>query len=247
MLMIAAGVAGMVVAGVVAAWWLLTPGPGQGDGFPVSVRTHEAGEATRVLADQDTDSRPLSEYEVFERGGEELSAEEVTFTLVEDSVVEDCAGSVTGQHVEQALADAACTQVALGSYESSDHVAMVALFNLADTDGARAVAAALDSSADDGFLQPMDTDSALGTGYSEAELTVHGHYLVAVWAQRSDSTSPEERDNLSTALIALNKVDMAMFRRLSEHDSPEEQPAEEEPAEEQPAEEEPPEEQPAEQ
>ncbi|MDS1269341.1 hypothetical protein RIF23_03415 [Lipingzhangella sp. LS1_29] len=217
-----------------AVWWVLSGAENNGDGRPAAVRIHEANQAGRVLPDRDRDTRPLSEYEVFERGGEELTADEVTFTLTQHRVDEDCAAAVTGERVVEVLADAGCTQVAVGSYEAAEHVGQIALFNLEDTDGSRSVATALDQAAsaaqseqsdtdaagDAGFLRPDPADTPLGDGYSEAELTVHGHYLVAVWAQRSDSTSVTERDSLATPLIALNKIDMALFRRLSEHDAP---------------------------
>ncbi|MFC7328368.1 hypothetical protein [Marinactinospora rubrisoli] len=194
---------------------------------PNSYGVYTSRETTEVLADRETDPRPLAEQEVFERGNDEIDSQGMTFTLAASSLTDDCAQAVWGESVVQALADADCSQVARAGYTSEDHVGVAAILKLRDADAARAVAAALEppdgeEEAANGFLLPPSEEEPfdrLGAGYSAAEATVNGHYLVVTWVQSLSSTSPEERENLSGPLIALGNFDFPLFRRLLEHDT----------------------------
>lgn len=198
---------------------------------PVVYKVRDAGNMNEVLASREVDSRPLNEGELFERRNAEISSQSIDFTLAESDLTDDCAGAVWGEVATQALADADCTQVGRATYVSDAFFGVATVFNLADVEGSRAVAQALDlpepeegqeseEVADPGFVlapsgaEPFDR---LGRGYSAADAIVSGHYLVVVWVQPTDSESVEERVTLSTPLVALANFRDPLFRRMIEH------------------------------
>lgn len=204
----------------------------EGEGVPVALLAEEARQATEVLGDRETDPRPLTEREVFERGAEELSSQDVVFELHESELSEDCPAAVWGERVEEAVAAADCSQVARADYLADEYMGAVALFKLADAEAARELSAALEPQEEEpGFVAPLSSGEpfeALGAGYSAAEVTVNGHYLLVVWAQEHESASVEDRANLAAPLIALTQFEMPIYRRLAEHDLPEAEEAGEE-------------------
>ncbi|GAA1984649.1 hypothetical protein GCM10009799_07540 [Nocardiopsis rhodophaea] len=190
---------------------------------PVSYTVLGSGDSLNdVLASQDTDSRPLNEHEVFR--DEEISSQGITFKLADQALTEDCSEMVWGDDLKKALKGAGCTQAARGAYVSDDYVGLAVLFNLSDTDGSQAVADAMELPDDPdseagGFLVTGADDgdvAALGAGYNEAEATVSGHYLLVTWAQPKDSTSTEEKESLSSPLIALSSFRDLLFRRMTQ-------------------------------
>ncbi|WP_233515368.1 hypothetical protein [Marinitenerispora sediminis] len=214
-----------VVALVVVLVIQFTSGGGTEQAVPNSYRVYTSGETTEVLGDREIDPRPLAEQEVFERGNDEIDSQGMTFTLAAQALTDDCAQAVWGERVVQALQEADCSQVARAGYTSEDHVGVAAILKLRDTEAARAVAQALEPAGeedpDGGFLLPPSEEEPfdrLGAGYSAAEATVNGHYLVVTWTQSLSSTSPEQRENLSAPLIALGNFDFPLFRRLLEHE-----------------------------
>lgn len=198
---------------------------------PVVYKVRDAGNMNEVLASREVDSRPLNEGELFERRNAEISSQSIDFTLAESELTDDCAGAVWGEVLTQALADADCTQAGRATYVSDNFFGVATVFNLADVEGSRAVAQALDLPAleegqepedvvDPGFVmapsgaEPFDR---LGAGYSAADAIVSGHYLVVVWVQPADSESVEERVTLSTPLVALANFRDPLFRRMIEY------------------------------
>ncbi|WP_110048865.1 hypothetical protein [Nocardiopsis sp. L17-MgMaSL7] len=181
-----------------------------------------------VLASREQDTRPLNEGELFERHNSEISGQSLGFTLRDSDLTEDCSAAVWGEQVERALADADCTQAGRATYLSEDDVfGVVAVFNLADIEGSRAVAEAMElpeteegeEPADPGFvLSPSGEDplNRLGTGYSAADAIITGHYLVVVWVQPTDSESVDERVSLVTPLVTLANFRNPFFRRIGE-------------------------------
>ncbi|GAA1098930.1 hypothetical protein [Nocardiopsis composta] len=188
---------------------------------------YESERMSEVLADQEIDSRPLAEGEMFERDNEEIDSQGITFTLKAKSLEDDCSAAVWGDEAAAALADAGCTQAARAAYDSDDYVGVAALFNLRDAKAAQAVAEALEQpkSLEDkgpGFVaNPGGEDplTRLGTGYSRAEASVNGHYLMVVWAQDKSSEEPTEHQDLTSPLIALNSFKDPLYRRLGEVES----------------------------
>ncbi|MBB6172368.1 hypothetical protein HNR23_002428 [Nocardiopsis mwathae] len=214
-----------VIALVVALVLQFMPGAAAPEqSRPVSYTVIGSGDGlNEALASQEVDSRPLNESEVFR--DEEISSQGITFTLADRTFTEDCSELVWGEDLKQALADAGCTQAARGAYTSDDYVGLAVLFNLADTEGSRAVADAMelpddpDSDAGGFVLTGAGDDegtAALGAGYNEAEATVSGHYLLVTWAQPQGSTSAEEKESLSSPLIALSSFRDLLFRRMAQ-------------------------------
>lgn len=219
---VAAIVVGLLVlaGGGWAVWTFLLSG--DNERLPADAGIYSTKSLTEALVDREADPRELTEQELFERGGEELSSQGFTFTLDDSEILEDCAGAVWGERPTDALGATDCTQVARAAYSADEHIATVNLFNLADVESAEAFAEALEPAGgeDDGFLTVMDSDAVadLGSGYSTSEITVQGHYLMVTWVQDRSSTDPEERDSLAKPLRTLANFDMALFRRLLEHE-----------------------------
>ncbi|GAA3727231.1 hypothetical protein HDA32_003656 [Spinactinospora alkalitolerans] len=226
-LIVALGVAVVALVAVLVMEFVVGGSASAGRAVPASYEIYDSGEATEVLGDREVDPRPLAESEVFERGNDEIDSQGITFTLAAKSLTDNCAEAVWGERVAAALEEADCSQVARAGYTSDDYVGVATMFKLRDTDASQAVAAALeppeeDSDAEPGFLVPPGEEepfSGLGGGYSAAEATVNGHYLVVTWVQSLGSTSPEERENLTAPLIALGNFDFPLYRRLLEQEN----------------------------
>ena len=181
-----------------------------------------------VLSSRDKDTRPLNEGELFERHNSEISGQSLDFTLRDSDLTEDCSAAVWGDQIRQALTEADCTQAGRATYLSDDDVfGVVAVFNLADIEGSRAVAEAMElpeaeegeQPVDPGFVLSPSGESPLdrlGAGYSAADAIITGHYLVVVWVQPTDSESVDERISLVTPLVTLANFRNPFFRRIGE-------------------------------
>ncbi|MDA8369845.1 MAG: hypothetical protein M0026_08225 [Nocardiopsaceae bacterium] len=223
------GALGLAVVALVAV--LVVRFMAGGDAAPANAAPavygiYDSENISEVLSSQEQDSRALAEGELFERGNEEIESQGITFTLAASSLSEDCAAAVWGEAVQKALADAGCTQAARAGYTSGDHVGLAAMFNLRDTEAAQAVAEALQPPKDPeaeapGFVT-VPTEEApfdkLGAGYSAAEATVSGHYLVVTWVQSVDSTDPAEKESLTSPLIALGGFQDPLYRRVVQYE-----------------------------
>ncbi|RNL86508.1 hypothetical protein [Halostreptopolyspora alba] len=198
-------------------------GSAPADARPVSYQVDNVdGNVSETLPSREVDSRPLGESEVLERGNEEIESQGITFELAASTFTDACEEAVWGEEVQQALAEAECTQAAVGGYTSGDYVGVAAMFNLVDTDAAAAVADAMEppdshEAAAPGFVSVPDGESSLdtlGTGYSAAQASVNGHYLVVAWAQSTDPPAADERENLSAPVIALSNFRDPLFHRV---------------------------------
>ncbi|GAA3743618.1 hypothetical protein [Salinactinospora qingdaonensis] len=222
----ALGVAVIALVVVVLLRFVFGPSAAGGDAMPTAYAVYDSGEATEVLGERASDERLLSKTEVFDRGGEEIESQGITFTLAASDLTEDCSTAVWGEAVLTALGEADCTQAVRGGYTSDDYIGVTALFKLRDTEAAKAVASALQppeesGSGEGGFIVPPTEDAPfdrIGVGFSRAEATTYGHYLLVVWTQSTDSQSPEERENLTSPLIALTNFDFPVYRRVLEQE-----------------------------
>jgi hypothetical protein len=189
---------------------------------PAVYRVIDAGNMNEVLATREADSRPLNENELFGGRNAEISSQSIDFTLRDSTLAEDCAAAVWGEPAKAALAEADCTQVGRATYVSDSYFGVAAVFNLADAEGSRAVAAALaepegEGGEDPGFvLSPSGAEpfDRLGRGYSASDAVVSGHYLVLVWVQPTESDSVEDRVSLSGPLVALSNFRDPLYRRM---------------------------------
>ncbi len=197
---------------------------------PVMYRVIDTGGMNETLATREKDSRPLNEGELFANNNAEISSQSIDFTLRDSDLTEDCAAAMWGERARAALAEADCTQAGRATYVSDTYFGVTAVFNLADVEGSRALAAALaepeeqeggeaqeSAGSDLGFvLAPSGDDpfDRLGQGYSASDAIVSGHYLVLVWVQPTGSESVEERVSLSGPLVALANFRDPLYRRM---------------------------------
>ncbi|MBB4931029.1 hypothetical protein F4561_001849 [Lipingzhangella halophila] len=220
----AAVVAVVVIVVLGVQYFLGGSAGGPPDPRPVAYQIDNVeGNINETLTSREVDTRALSESEVLERGNEEIESQGITFELASTTFTDACEDAVWGEEVRQALADAECTQAAVGGYTSDDHVGVAAMFNLVDVDASAAVAEAMEppDSPDaeaSGFVSVPSGEASLddlGTGgYSAAQASVSGHYLVIAWAQSKDPPGADERENLSAPLIALTNFRDPLFRRV---------------------------------
>lgn len=201
---------------------------------PVMYRVIDTGRMNEVLASREGDGRPLNEGELFEGRNAEISSQSIDFTLRDSELTEDCAAAVWGEAARSALAEADCTQAGRATYVSDTYFGAATVFNLADVEGSRSVAAALaepgseeagegtaETGEDPGFVlapsgaAPFDR---LGQGYSASDAIVSGHYLVVVWVQPTDSDSVDTRVSLSSPLVALANFRDPLYRRMVQLD-----------------------------
>ncbi|WP_306369136.1 hypothetical protein [Nocardiopsis sp. CC223A] len=232
-------VAGVLVAALIGLGVVLYLDRGDGGGTdgpaphtrPVAYSVEGVGdnEMNTVLGTREADSRPLNEGELFGDRSAEISSRGIEFTLRDSELSEDCAAAVWGDEVARALADADCTQVGRATYVGDDYFGVTAIFNLADAEASGAVAAAMaEPELPEGEEPPTDAPvpgfviapsgaapfDRLGSGYSSAEATVSGHYLVVVWVQPTDSDSVEERVSLASPIVTLSNFRDPLYRRL---------------------------------
>lgn len=208
-------------------------GEGQADARrtrPVVYRIIDTGGMNEVLATREDDSRPLNEGELFGDRNSEISSQSIDFTLRDSHLTEDCSEAVWGQEAREALAEADCTQAGRATYVSDDYFGVAAVFNLADVESSRALAAALAEPEDEGeeatgpdpgfVLDPSGEEpfDRLGEGYSASDAIVSGHYLVIVWVQPTASESVEDRVSLSGPLVALANFRDPLYRRMVQLD-----------------------------
>lgn len=235
-------VAGVAVVALAVLGTVLYLGLGEDDGAgqaaqetrPVMYRVIDTGRMNDVLATREADSRALNAGELFESRNAEISSQEIDFALRDADLSEDCSTAVWGEQVQAALAEADCTQAGRATYVSDTYFGVTAVFNLADVEGSRAVAAAMNppeeaagdgedgaESAGAGFVLPpsgADPFDRLGEGYSASDAIVSGHYLVVVWVQPTGSDSVDERVSLSGPLVALANFRDPLYRRMVQLD-----------------------------
>ena len=168
--------------------------------MPSRYQVYESGQANELLANRDDDPRPFTERDFFREGDTDISSRELTFTLHAQDITENCTEAVWGPR------------------------AVAAVFKLRDIEASRALADGLAPADDDpegggGFLVPPTTEepfTQLGSGYSSAEATVNGHYLLVLWVQSKTSTSTEEIEVLQQPLVTLSRFDMPIYQRINE-------------------------------
>ncbi|MFI6576515.1 hypothetical protein ACIBFB_11985 [Nocardiopsis sp. NPDC050513] len=239
LLVVLAVVVALALVGVGAVLFLRSSDDGGGGAAPVQTRpaaytVRDIGDGSsvnEVLASREDDSLPLNESELFEgRNAEIANADEtIVFTLRDSDLAEDCSTAVWGQDLADAVADAGCTQVGRAAYVSETYFAVTAVFNLADVEASRTLAAtmvdpedaaeggAADNAAVRGFvLAPSGADpfDRLGEGYSASDAIVSGHYLIVVWVQPTASASVDDRVSLAGPLVALANVNDPLLRRV---------------------------------
>ncbi|WP_243597599.1 hypothetical protein [Thermobifida halotolerans] len=225
------GVLVVAVAAVAVVAVMRFTGPGEPTAvtaMPNRYQVYESGQANELLANRDDDPRPFTERDFFAEGDSDIGSGDLAFTLQAQSITEDCTEAVWGSRALAAVESADCSQVVRGGYVSADHIGVAAVFKLRDVEASRTLAKGLDPSEDEeaaegseggGFLLPPSSEApfdALGTGYSSAEATVNGHYLLVLWVQSKDSASAEEVEVLQDPLVTLSRFDMPIYQRINE-------------------------------
>lgn len=166
-----------------------------------------------AIDERDPEAQPMTEDSAF-GGAEELELNGVSLEAQETTVNDSCTSMVWGGDLAQSLLDAECVNAASALYTDSDqeYVTQVTLFDVADSDGAEEVAAALDptnAETEAGFVLPRTGEdvSGLHEGYSQANTQVMGHYVAVFWSAREDGEDPGEDSELATVNVAsMNSV-----------------------------------------
>lgn len=166
-----------------------------------------------AINERDPDTEPMTEDSAF-GGADELELNGVSLEAQQTTVNDSCTSMVWGGDLAQSLLDAECVNAASALYTDSDqeYVAQVTLFDVADSDGAEEVAAALDpanAETEAGFVLPQTGEdvSGLHEGYSQATTQVMGHYVAVFWSAREDGQDPGEDSDLATVNVAsMNSV-----------------------------------------
>src|SRR5690606_12327459 len=182
-------VVAVIALAVVVVMRFTGPGtPETVQAMPSRYQVYEAGQANELLADRDDDPRPFTEHDFFPEGDTDISSRELTFTLQAQDISENCTEAVWGPRALAAVESADCSQVVRAGYVSDEHIGVAAVFKLRDVEAARTLAEGLAPAEEDtaeeaegGFLVPpasQEPFNLLGSGYSSAEATVNGHYLV---------------------------------------------------------------------
>lgn len=166
-----------------------------------------------AIDQREAGAEPMTEDSVFGQA-EELDLDGVSLQAQQTEVNDSCTSMVWGGDLAQGLLDAECVNAASALYTDSDqeYVAQVTLFDVADSNGAEEVSAALDPTNADteaGFVLPQtDEDVAgLNEGYSQATTQVMGHYVAVFWTARQDAEDPGDDSDLATVNVAsMNSV-----------------------------------------
>ena len=220
-------VVAVIALAVVVVMRFTGPGtPETVQAMPSRYQVYEAGQANELLADRDDDPRPFTEHDFFSEGDTDISSRELTFALQAQDISENCTEAVWGPRALAAVESADCSQVVRAGYVSDEHIGVAAVFKLRDVEAARTLAEGLAPAEEDaaekaegGFLVPPTSQepfNLLGSGYSSAEATVNGHYLVVLWVQSKDSASAEEIEVLQQPLVTLSRFDMPIYQRINE-------------------------------
>jgi len=217
-------VAVIAVAVVVVLRFVGTGEPETVQAVPSRYQVYESGQANELLANRDDDPRPFTEQDFFPEGDADISSRDLTFTFRGGSVDDNCAEAVWGPKALAAVESADCSQVVRAGYVSDDYIGVAAVFKLRDIEASRTLAEALapaeeETAEEGGFLLPPVTEEPfdlLGSGYSSAEATVNGHYLLVLWVQSKSSTSTEETEVLQQPLVTLSRFDMPIYQRINE-------------------------------
>ncbi|MEV2274837.1 hypothetical protein AB0I72_04570 [Nocardiopsis sp. NPDC049922] len=237
-LIVLAVVVALALVGVGVVLFLRSSDDGGGDTAPVQTRpaaytVRDIGDGSsvnQVLASREDDSLPLNESELFEGHNAEIANadETIVFTIRDSELTDDCSTAVWGQDLAGAVEDAGCTQVGRAAYVSETYFAVTAVFNLADVEASRTLAAtmvdpedaaegeAADAAVRGFVLAPSGADpfDRLGEGYSASDAIVSGHYLIVVWVQPISSESVDDRVSLAGPLVALANVNDPLLRRV---------------------------------
>ncbi|MCD0450801.1 hypothetical protein LO762_16610 [Actinocorallia sp. API 0066] len=168
------------------------------------------------IASRAEDPEPLTAEEMFPKGS--LTDETADAKIVRRAAVldEDCADAVWGTGLTDALGKAGCSQAVRGLYTDpkKGFAALVAVYNLKDSDAADAVVRAFGAGRA-GFVRVPDAaPEFFGQGYSMARGIAMGHYAVVSWVQRFDGTGDEGSRPLLSLLVTAAEAD-ALYTRAA--------------------------------
>ncbi|RKS09780.1 hypothetical protein DFP74_5525 [Nocardiopsis sp. Huas11] len=187
---------------------VVIPPDGHGTLTPELYLSEENRDDVFGAIDQRPEGRePMTEEAVF-GPVQEIELDGMSLELQDSSVTDSCTSMVWGEDLGQSLVDANCVNGATGVYTDSDgeYVAQVSLFDLANSDGATDVSAALDPTNPEhgaGFVLSQTGDvEGLEDGYSQANSQVMGHYLAVFWVARTDGSDPGDDSDMATLSVA---------------------------------------------
>ncbi|GAB3461381.1 hypothetical protein GCM10027570_47240 [Streptomonospora sediminis] len=202
---------------------IVAPPEGHSTLVPALYQAQPQDDAFEPIAERGgPSSGTLVKDDVFSSGTEELELDGSKLVRDQAEVTETCTSLVWGEEVAQSLVDGDCTSAGSAVYLSGneEYVAQFALFDLADSEAAGDVAAALDpgdSETAPGFLLPQKGGmDGLHKGYSQATAQVMGHYLAVYWVASADGSEPGDDDTrtLSTLNVAAMNASTWVYRQV---------------------------------
>ncbi|GAB1817508.1 hypothetical protein [Herbidospora sp. RD11066] len=166
------------------------------------------------IADRAADAKPLTVEEVFNT--KTLKAGKITLKLGERKLDADCATTVWGDTLIEAIEGAGCTQAARALFTSSDgrYVAQYTLFNLESATAADELVKELSSLYRGGWVLPLQSAQPALTGFTESSGHAMGHYAGLVWIGRADGAAPEDKDDMVTLSLAVREAEKVVYRRV---------------------------------
>ncbi|MGH3387767.1 MAG: hypothetical protein ACRDOO_02690 [Actinomadura sp.] len=175
------------------------------------------------LDERANDPRPLYRGEVFRGDAKQPSdaAGAVKLTLRGIRMDTRCTDTIWGPELRAVVQNGGCDQVIRGLYtdDRARWIGQVTIFNMQDANASRSLVTRLESQHDAGFAFPLTGPGPLdrlGRGYSRGWASVHGHYVLLTWSQRTDGTAPSGQDtDLHSVDSALNDVPHVLFQRES--------------------------------
>ncbi|WP_460351579.1 hypothetical protein [Actinoallomurus acanthiterrae] len=182
------------------------PQPGGSLAGGPSPSVYSATASTEVfapIAKRTADPSPLTENEVFDKKTIADTDSKASLKLTTSKLDARCADTVWGQALVRLVQQVGCTQVARGVYADKHFMAMVAIFNLADSTVAGKLVTAADPRTGNGFAKPPSDEAAFSQGFSTARGVAMGHYAVITWVRRADGSGSETDPKLLSLLVTV--------------------------------------------
>ena len=193
--------------------------------MPSRYQVYESGQANELLADRDDDPRPFTERDFFSRGRHRHQLPGTDLRPPRPGHQRELHRSGVGPRAVAAV-EALTAPRWCAPATSPTTLGVAAVFKLRDIEASRTLAEGLAPAEEDAagrlgaasWSRPprKSRSTQLGSGYSSAEATVNGHYLVVLWVQSKTSTSTEEIEVLQQPLVTLSRFDMPIYQRINE-------------------------------
>jgi hypothetical protein len=178
------------------------PAPGTTAPSPPTASPLPTGPLGAMLKSRQTDPRPLTLREVFNR--KKFTVSRVRYVMTRWQATRACGKTMQGTKLVAAMRSGGCNQVLRGTFARADGK-LVGTVGIANMRTARAatVTAKLANGTKDAYLEPLPgggTTRKLGQGIAYASAEARGHYVVFSWIQApSGKTIPRNQRKAAAA------------------------------------------------